>query len=60
MVLLVSGSFTEVSLGINKLRVVFEVMKTAYYVGEDETVQVYIFVKLPMPALANPIIDTLL
>ncbi|BAZ18524.1 hypothetical protein NIES4071_104090 (plasmid) [Calothrix sp. NIES-4071] len=32
--------------------------KTVYYVNKDESVQVYICVKLPSAELANPTVDT--
>ncbi len=53
----VSGTFSQVTLAIEKLRTVFEVLKTTYFVFEDETVQVFVCVKLPMAPLAERLID---
>lgn len=57
--MLVSGTFSEVALAVKKLQAAFEVLQTAYFVSEDETVQVYICVKLLSADLANPTIDIL-
>lgn len=57
MDLVVSGTFAEVTLAIDKLRTVFEVLKTIYYVSADETVQVLVCVKLPTMPLAETLID---
>ena len=43
-----SGSFEDISLGVEKLRTVFVVLQTAFYVSEDATVQAFVWVKLPV------------
>ncbi|BDA76116.1 hypothetical protein CAL7716_102820 (plasmid) [Calothrix sp. PCC 7716] len=53
----VSGTFKQVTLAVERLGTVFEVLKTVYYVSEDETVQVLVCVKLPMVPLAEKLID---
>lgn len=46
MDLLVKGSFAQTHLASQKLGLVFQVLKTTYYVNQDETVQAYIRIKL--------------
>lgn len=49
MNLVLSGcSIQEIMQAIEELRTVFVVLRTAYYVAEDATVQVYVCLKLPI------------
>lgn len=57
MSMLVSGTFSQVTLAVEKLRTVFEILKTSYFVSEDESVQVLVCVKLPSVPLSETLID---